>query len=63
VVAALEQVNAERGVTFGGEPAADVADVVVEPGGLVDDHHARKRPGTIGESQIRPAQGHGKVVN
>jgi len=55
-VAALKQVNTQRGVTFGGEPAADVSDVVVQPGGLMNDHHPRKRAGAIGESQIRPAQ-------
>lgn len=52
----LEQVDTKRGVTFGGEPAADVSDVVAQPGGLVDDHHAGKRPGAIWESQLRPAQ-------
>jgi hypothetical protein len=27
-----------------GEPAADIADVVVQPGGLMDDHYARNGP-------------------
>jgi len=57
VVTAFEQVDAEGGVTLGGEPLADAADVVVKPEGLVDDHYARVRSAVIGKRQIGSAEG------
>ena len=58
-VAALEQVHSQRRVTFCGEPAADVADVVVEPGGLMDDDYTGIRRWTVRQRQIRGAEGFG----
>jgi len=52
VVAAFEQVDTEGGVSFRGEPAADAADVVVEPEGLMNDDEARIRSSAVGQSQI-----------
>ena len=58
-LASRPEVDAERGVILGGEPVADVADVVVQPGGLVDDNHARKRASAIWDNQIGGVQGFG----
>ena len=52
VVAALKQVHAQRSIPFCGEPAADVPDVVVQPEGLMDDHHSRERAGAVWKSQV-----------
>ena len=45
-----------RGVGAEAHAIADVPDVVVQPGGLMDDYHTRERPRAIRENQIRPAQ-------
>jgi hypothetical protein len=51
-VPAFKQVDAERGITLRGELAADVPDVVVQSGGLVDDNHARIWSRAVGKGQI-----------
>ena len=50
-VAAFEQVHSQRRVTFCGEPAADAADVVVEPGGLIDDDTGIRRRRAVRQRQ------------
>jgi hypothetical protein len=57
VVAALEQIDAERGISLSGEPLADAADVVVEPRGLMDDDYARIRSRPVRKSQIGSVEG------
>ena len=42
-----------------GEPAADAADVVVKPGGLMDHDHTGIRRRTVRQRQIRGAEGFG----
>src|SRR5215472_17063609 len=52
VVAALEQVHAQRSIPFCGEPAADVPDVVVEPEGFMDDNDPQIWSRAVREGQI-----------
>jgi len=52
-VPSAEEIDAKSRVVVFGETAADIADVVVQPRGLVDDDHARMGSGSIGEGQVR----------
>src|SRR5262249_35690618 len=51
--AAPEQVHAERRIALTREPTADVADIVVKPGGLMDDYATGKWPVPVRENQVR----------
>jgi hypothetical protein len=57
VVAALEQVDTQRGVPFRGESLADAPDVVVKPVGLMGDNDIWMGSGAFREDQLRNRRG------